>query len=103
MVDILLAAQTTSFCFYSNLALQWGAADAENKVPSGENTELNILPLKPGVGQYIVIRAMLTQVTARDCFLAYFYPSGPFTCIFFPKPHPIFFLLCWLWLTPVPV
>ena len=41
---------------------------------------LNVLPLKPGVGQYIAIQATLT---ARDFFLAYFYPSGPFTCIFF--------------------
>ena len=40
---------------------------------------LNVLPLKPGVGQYIAIHATLT---ARDFFLAYFYPSGPFTCIF---------------------
>ena len=39
---------------------------------------LNVLPLKPGVGQYIAIHATLT---ARDFFLAYFYPSGPFTCI----------------------
>ena len=40
---------------------------------------LNILPLKPGVGQYIAIHATLT---ARDFFLAYFYPSSPFTCSF---------------------
>ena len=40
---------------------------------------LNVLPFKPGVGQYIAIHATLT---ARDFFLAYFYPSGPFTCIF---------------------
>ena len=59
---------------------------------------LNILPLKPGVGQYIAIRATLT---ARDFFLSYFYPSSPFTCIF-PKTSP-FFSLCWPWLTPVPV
>ena len=45
----------------------------------------NILPLKPGVGQYIAIHATFT---ARDFFLAYFYPSGPFTCIF-PEPLPI--------------
>ena len=54
---------------------------------------LNVVPLKPGVGQYITIHVTLT---ARDFFLAYFYPSCPFTCIF-PKPLPIF--LCWLWLT----
>ena len=47
---------------------------------------LNVLPLKPGVGQYIAIH---TTLTARDFFLAYFYPSGPFTCIFPPKPLPI--------------
>ena len=46
---------------------------------------LNGLPLKPGVGQYIAIYATLT---ARNFFFAYFYPSGPFTCIF-PKPLPI--------------
>ena len=40
---------------------------------------LNVLPLKPGVGQYMAIHATLT---ARDFFLAYFYLSSPFTCIF---------------------
>ena len=57
---------------------------------------LKVLPLKPGVGQYIAIHATLT---ARDFFLPYFYPSGPFTCIF-SKTSPNFFL-CWLWLTLV--
>ena len=37
---------------------------------------LNVLPLKPGIGQYIAIRAALT---ARNFFLTYFYPSSPFT------------------------
>ena len=54
---------------------------------------LNALSLRPGVGQYIAIHATLT---ARDFFLAYFYPSGPFTCIF-SKTSPDFFP-CWLWL-----
>ena len=36
---------------------------------------LNILPLKPGVGQYVAIHATLT---ARDFLLAYLYPSSPF-------------------------
>ena len=49
---------------------------------------LKVLPLKPGVGQYIAIHATLT---ARDSFLASFYPSGPFTCIF-PRTPPEFFL-----------
>ena len=65
---------------------QWGAADAEIKVPSGENTELKRSPLKPGVDQYITIHATLT---VRDLFLAYFFPSGSFTCIF-SKTSPDF-------------
>ena len=48
---------------------------------------LKVLPLKPGVGENIAIHATLTF---RDFFLAYFYPSGPFTCIF-SKPCPEFF------------
>ena len=74
--------------FFLSLSLpQWGATDAEIKVPSGENTELKRSPsLKLGVGQYIAIRATLT---ARDFCLAYFYPSGPFTCIF-SKTSPDF-------------
>ena len=59
---------------------------------------LNVLHLRPGVGQYIAIHATLT---ARNFFLAYFYPSGPFTCIFSETSSDFF--LCWLWLTPVPV
>ena len=66
---------------------------------------LNVLPLKPGVGQYIAIHAMLT---ARDFFLAYElfhheqrsyrhrlndhhlqHSSGPVTCIF-SKTSPDF-------------
>ena len=54
---------------------------------------LNVLPLKPGVGQYIAIHATLT---ARDFFLAYFYTSGPFTSIFFQTSPD--FSLCLLWL-----
>ena len=46
---------------------------------------LNIHPLKPSVGQYIAIHATLT---ARDFFLAYFYPSVHSPALF-PKPLPI--------------
>ena len=49
---------------------------------------LNVLPLKPGVSQYTAMHAMLTT---RDFFLANFYPSGPFTCMF-SKASPEFFL-----------
>ena len=60
---------------------------------------VKVFPRKPGVGQYIAMHATLA---ARDFFLANFYPSGLFTCIFFPKSSPELFLY-WLWLTPVPV
>ena len=76
------------------LVQQWGAEDAEIKVPSARTQSLNVLLLEPGVGQYIAIHATLT---ARNFFLAYFYPSGPFTCIFFQNLSRFF--LCWLWLT----
>ena len=68
-------------------APQWGAADAEIKVPSDENTELNGSPLKPGIGQYIAMHATLT---AGDFFLANFHPSGPFTCIFSQNRSRVF-------------
>ena len=48
---------------------------------------LKVLPLEPGVDQYIAIHA---TPTARDFFLPYFHPSGPFTCIF-SKACPNFF------------
>ena len=46
-----------------------------------------VLSLKPGVGQYIAINATLT---AWNFFLAYFCPSGPFTCIFFQNLSQFF-------------
>ena len=60
--------------------LQWGAADAELKSHLMRAQSLLVLHLKPGVGQYIAMHATLT---ARDFFLANFYPSGPVTWIFF--------------------
>ena len=41
---------------------------------------LKVFPLKPGVGKYAAIHATFN---ARDFFFVYFYPSGPFTSIFF--------------------
>ena len=82
------------FFFGHSVTPQWGAADAEIKSHLMRTQSLNILPLKPGVGQYIAIHATLT---ARDFFLAYFYTSGPFNCFFFQNLSR--FLLCWLWLT----
>ena len=86
---LTFCADSYSVTVPSPVLRQWDekkTPDAEIIVPSGENTSLNILPLKPGVGQYIAIHATFT---ARDFFLAYFYPSGPFTRIF-SKTSPDF-------------
>ena len=72
---------------------QWGAADAEIKVPSGENTELKHSPFK----------AWSRSVYSHTC---YAYCQGFLSCLFlhFRSIHPHFFqhlsrfLLCWLWL-----
>ena len=48
---------------------------------------LKVLPLKPGIGQYIATHATLT---ARDFFLDDFYPSSPFTRIFFQNLSQVF-------------
>ena len=61
-----------------------GAADAEIKVPSGENTELKRSPFKAWS------RLVYSHTCYAYCqgFLPYFYTSSPFTCIFFKtSPH----------------
>ena len=82
----------------SNATPQWGAADAEIKVPSGENTELKRSPFI----------AWSRSVYSYTC---YAYCQGFLPCLFLPfqsihlhfsKTSPDFFL-CWLWLTLVPV
>ena len=72
------------FCLFKTLQLE--AADAEIKVPSGENTELKHFPFK----------AWSRSVYSHTCYaycegflLAYLYPSGPFICIF-SKSSPDF-------------
>ena len=80
------------FCLFSP---QWGAADAEIKVPSGENTELKRPPFK----------AQSRSVYRHTC---YAYCQGFLSCLFLPfqSIHLYFFhisrFLCWLWLTWVP-
>ena len=76
------------------MAPQWGAVDAEIKVPSGENTELKRSPCK----------AWSTSVYSRTC---YTYCQGFLPCLFLPvrSIHLHFFqnlshfFLCWPWLT----
>ena len=64
-----------------------GSCGRRNQAHLVRTQILKVLPLKPGVGQYIAIHATLT---ARDFFLAYFYTSGPFTCIFSKTSPEIF-------------
>ena len=72
---------------------QWGAADAEIKVPSGENTELKCS-----------FKAWSRSAYNRTCYANC---QGFFPCLFltFRSIHLQFFqnlarfLLCWLWLT----
>ena len=72
----------------ATLTPQWGAAFAEIKVSSGENTELKGSPFKTWSRS---VYCHPCTFTARDFFLANFYPSGPFTCLF-SKTSPEFFL-----------
>ena len=62
--------------------------DAEIKDPSAENPNLKGFPFNARVGGHITVHA---STSARNFFLANFYPLGPFTCIFFPKPPSSFF------------
>ena len=79
---------------YPNFAPQWGTADAEIKVPSGENTELKRYPFK----------AWSRSVYSHTC---YAYWQGFLPCLLLPfrsihlhfLRNPSRFLLCWLWLT----
>ena len=82
-----------SFCLIAATP-QWGAADAEIKVPSGENTELKRSPFK----------AWNRSVYRYTC---YAYCKGVLPCLFLPfrSIHLHFFqnlsrfLPCWMWLT----
>ena len=83
-----------SFFLCLDTTPQWGAADAEIKVPSVENTELKRSPFK----------AWSESVYSHTC---YAHCQGFFPCLFLPfwSIHLHFFqnlsqfLLCWLWLT----
>ena len=73
---------------------QWGAADAEIKVPSGENTELKRSPFKAWS------RSVYSHACYADChgFLPNLFLPFRFIHLHFFKTSPNFFL-CWLWLT----
>ena len=85
-----------SLCIQINLLIgppHWGAADAEIKVPSGENTELKRSPFKAWSG----------SVYSHACYV---YCQEFLPCLFltFQSIHLHFvqnlsrFFLCWLWL-----
>ena len=80
-------------------APQWGAAPAEIKVPSGENTEHKRSPFKAWT------RSVYSHKCCAYCqevFPCLFLPFQSIHLHFFPKPLRIFSLRR-LWLTPVPV
>ena len=77
-------------CSYTPVCTpRWGAADAEMKVPSGENTELEGSPFNAWS------RSIYSHTCYAYCqgFLTYFYTSDPFTCIS-SKTSPDFFCVC---------
>ena len=84
----------TWWWLFPNLPSQWGALDAEIKVPSGKNTELKRSPFT----------AWCRSVCSHTC---YAYCQGFLPCLFLPfqSIHLHFFqnlsqfFLCWLWLT----
>ena len=92
----LLSSDSISFIQVNKSPPQWGAADTEVKVPSGENTELKRSPCK----------ACSRSVYSHTCCAYY---QGFLPCLFLPFRfiHLHFFqnlsrfLLCWLWLTHV--
>ena len=65
---------------------QWGAADAEIKVPFGENTELKRSPFKAW-SSYIAMHATLTARNFSSLLISTLPVHSP---AFFPKPLPIF-------------
>ena len=95
--NVVLCFWWNARCFkVRQLAPQYGATDAEIKVPSGENTELKRSPFK----------AWSRSVYSHT---SYAYCKGFLPCLFLPfrslhlhffQTSPVFFL-CWLWLTPV--
>ena len=67
LAPAMCSGQSFVFCW----RLQWGAADAEIKVPSGENTELKRSPFK----------AWSRSVYSHTC---YTYCQGFLPCLFLP-------------------
>ena len=100
-IRVIFTIITTYVCSETILSLlspQRGAADAEIKVPSDENTELKRSPFI----------AWSRSVYSHMC---YAYCQGFLPCLFLPfqsihlhffQNFPDFFL-CWLWLTLVPM
>ena len=92
--DLFIANFYPSGPFTCIFPPQWGAADAEIKVPTGENTELTRSPFQ----------AWSRSAYSHTC---YAYCQGFLPCLFPPfwSIHLHFFqnlsrfLLCWLWLT----
>ena len=82
-------------CLKSTLSPpQWGAADTEIKVPSGQNTELKSSPFRTRSRS---VYSHICNTYCRDFFLAYFYPSSIRVWSPIMQASPAFFL------TPLPI
>ena len=88
LTNTLILSQTHTWTLYIH-PRRWELRTQKLKSHLVRTQSWNVLPLRPGVSQYVAIH---TTLTARNFFLAYFYPSGPFTCIFFQNLSSIFFL-----------
>ena len=87
MHSLMLSSHLFSVCFvFFPLSSRSGELRTQKLKSHLLRTQsLKVLPLKSGVGEYIAMHATLT---ARNFFLANFYPSGQFTYIF-SKPLPL--------------
>ena len=86
VLSLVIDAAEVLFCFPLSGELQMHKLKTHLLRTQGSK----VLPLKPGAGQYITMHA---TSTARDFFLAKFYPAGPFTCIFFFQTQSWVFLV----------
>ena len=95
-LPVLLWLKGSCTCFAMTEVPQWGAADAEIKVQSGENTELKRSPFKAWS------RSVYSHTCYANCqgFLSFVLISTlpVHSPAFFSKTSPDF-SLCWLWLT----
>ena len=87
----------TAGSFYISIGVkvppQWGDAEAKIKVPSCENRELKRSPFKVW-SRSVKYNQTCNAYCQGFLFLAYFYLSGPFTCIVFQTSPDFSCVIC---------